>query len=490
MSANTAALLLSSLEELFAYNASISLPPTRSARSYYLWMFSVTTAYAWVSSHPRLSGEIDGWNWTMSKRVLDDEQKMYCWMSRCLIEICTVVIPRFKPLGLLSKERFLFGWNVKQQDEYVRVLLRDARFTAWKDTWRAWWSTRAQDGSVAAGAQPSTADFPNGGTGLNVGSVQNFEDTAAYPNPDKWTPLIVKGKKQGYLTMNWGAVKSAGLSAAQEETIRGTASTEFLGTSPERTAEITALVEVCNGLTDSQKIIAEFWAGGPGTISPPGMAMWMWAQFMRATNQCLEYVVWSGLDLAVHLFEGSRITWALKKQYKEARPIQVVRHLFPDSLLSNYSGGEVTGAMWVPYQTASFVTPPFPDFPSGHSTFSQCFTLVMKRWFGDRIPNKVCSFASLPLLSPLFVKNTDVNLRAIVVEKGSSEIQPKVTPATAVVLEFDTWQDIAESAGISRQYGGIHAQSAHLGGQAVARGVHEALKESWKLRVDLNTVVK
>lgn len=490
MSVNTAALLLSSLEELFAYNASISLPPTRSARTYYLWTFSVATAYAWVSSQPRLNGEIDGWKWTMSKRVFEDEQNLYCWMSRCIIEICSAFIPGFKPLGLLSKERFLFGWTLKKQEEYMTVLLRDAKFTAWKNTWRAWMAKKAQDGSVAALAQPSVAEFPNGTTGLDVGSSQNFDDAAAYPNPDKWTPLIVKGKKQGYLTMNWGAVKSAGLSTAQEETIRGTASTEFLGTSPERSAEITALVELCNGLSDAQKVIAEFWAGGPGTISPPGMAMWMWAQFMRGTNQCLEYVVWSGLDLAVHLFEGSRITWSLKKLYKEARPIQVVRHLFPDSLLSNYSGGEVTGARWTPYQTASFVTPPFPDFPSGHSTFSQCFALVMNRWFGERIPNKVCSFASLPLLSPLFVRNADINLRKVMIEKGSSEIQPRDTPADSVVLEFDTWQDMAESAGISRQYGGIHAQSAHLGGQAVARGVHEALKDSWKLRVDLHAAVK
>jgi membrane-associated phospholipid phosphatase len=490
MSAQLASIILSSLEELFAYNASISLPPTRSARMYYLWTFSIATSYAWISSLPRLSGTIDGYEWKMRKHVLDNEQKIYCWMTRCLIEICSVCIPGFKPLGLLSKERLLYGWNAKEQEAFVHVLLRDTKFSEWKASWLKWWNARAMDGSVAAIAQPSLANFPNGSTGLNVHATQDFDSVATWPNPHQWTPLIVAGKKQGYLTACWGSVRSAGLRAEQEDTIHGTASTEFLGTSPERTAEMAALVSLCNGLTDTQKMIAEFWAGGPGTISPPGMAMWMWAQFMRGTNQCLEYVVWSGLDLAVHLFEGSRLTWALKKQYKEARPIQVIRHLFPDSLVSNYKGGEVTGALWMPYQTANFVTPPFPDFPSGHSTFSQCFALVMGRWFGDRIPNKICSFTSLPLLSPLFVRNKDLNLRRIEIEKGASEIQPKVAPAETVVLEFDTWQDMAESAGISRQYGGIHAQSAHLGGQAVARGVHEALKDSWKLRVDLSVVVK
>lgn len=490
MSADTSAIILSSLEELFAYNASISLPPTRSARLYYLWTFSVATAYGWVSSFPRLSGVVDNWNWSINRHALTEDQQMYCWMTRCLLEINAVCIPGFKSLGLMSKERLLFGWTVKQQDEYVRVLLRDAKFSMWRTKWRAWWASRVNDGSVAASAQPALSDFPNGTTALNVLETQNIDSTAAYPHPDKWTPLIVAGKKQGYLTMNWENVQSAGLSAEQEAAIRTEASKEFLGTSTERTAEIQTLLEICNGLTDEQKIIAEFWAGGPGTISPPGMAMWHWFQFMRNTNQCLEYVVWSGLDLALHLFEGSRITWSLKKLYKEARPIQVIRHLFAESVVSDYKGGEVPGALWMPYQTSNFVTPPFPDFPSGHSTFSQCFALVMTRWFGANIPNKLCSFASLPLLSPLFSRNRDFNLRSIVVEKGTSEIQPKITPAVNIVLEFNTWQDMAESAGVSRQYGGIHAQSAHLGGQAVARGIHDALKNSWKLRVDLNTVVK
>jgi hypothetical protein len=483
---DTSATVLFSLEELFTYNASISLPPTRSARMYYLWTFSIATAYAWVCPLPRLSGTLDGWKWEQKRHLVSDDQELYCWMTHCLLEIQTACNPTFKPAGLLSKERHMYKWNVKQQEEYTRVLFQKFNFAAWKKQWKAWWTQRAADGSVAAMQPPAVSNLPNGSTVLDVSVAQNLDDTVVYPHPEKWTPLKVQGKSQRYLTMNWGSVTSPGLSAAQEEQIRSDASKEFLGTSPARTAEITSLLELANNLSEENKLVAEFWAGGPGTISPPGMVMWIWLQFMRATNQPLEYVIWSGLDLTVHLFEGSRLTWALKKQYMEARPIQVIRHLFPDSAVSNYTGGEVPGALWTPYQTANFVTPPFADFPSGHSTFSQSFALVMNRWFGEQITSRPCADASLQLLSPLFEGFQTITLKNIQIRSGSSEIQPGVVPSSAITLHFNTWQDMAESAGISRQYGGIHAQSAHLGGQAVARGVHEALKASWKMRVDMS----
>lgn len=43
----------------------------------------------------------------------------------------------------------------------------------------------------------------------------------------------------------------------------------------------------------------------------------------------------------------------------------------------------MNGAEWMPYQPPSFPTPPFPEYPSGHSTFSAAGARVLKLWTGS-----------------------------------------------------------------------------------------------------------
>jgi len=51
-----------------------------------------------------------------------------------------------------------------------------------------------------------------------------------------------------------------------------------------------------------------------------------------------------------------------------------------------------------------------------------------------------------------------------------------------VTLGWTTWSDLATSAGVSRQYGGIHAQSAHLGSLALVNGstgLYQKIRTYW-----------
>jgi hypothetical protein len=54
-------------------------------------------------------------------------------------------------------------------------------------------------------------------------------------------------------------------------------------------------------------------------------------------------------------------------------------------------------------------------------------------------------------------------------------------PNNLVTLAFASWEAIAESAGLSRQWGGIHAASAHTGGQAAAVSVHASIQAALHL---------
>ncbi len=62
---------------------------------------------------------------------------------------------------------------------------------------------------------------------------------------------------------------------------------------------------------------------------------------------------------------------------------------------------------------------------------------------------------------------------------GASEIQPSVEPSVDLTETFTTWLEMAESSGVSRQFGGIHCVSAHTGALEVANGVTDAVEQKW-----------
>ena len=311
--------------------------------------------------------------------------------------------------------------------------------------------------------------------------ADTLQNPASFPQPTKWTPLQIGTTLQKYLTYNWHDVRPICLTAADDATTAAAAAAHFPADPTARSAEIAEVVEITNTLSDVQKVIAEFWAGGPFTVSPPGMFIWFWKTFAAAKNigaQNMDTFIFSGLDLAIHLFETSRVVWGLKKTYMQARPIQEIRRLYRGIPVKKYDGTTLTGGeAWVPYQETNFVTPPFADFPSGHSAFSRSFANVMTAWFGPVIPaTEPISITDLTLLSPHLQAQTQP-YGTIVWNAGHSGIQPGVVPAAAVTLTWTSWADMAQSAGFSRKYGGIHAMSAHTGSIAVADALHTAIQK-------------
>ena len=79
-------------------------------------------------------------------------------------------------------------------------------------------------------------------------------------------------------------------------------------------------------------------------------------------------------------------------------------------------------------------------------------------------------------LGPLTNSLSDLKVKA-----RTSKIQTGVVPASDVALTWSVWQDIADSAGVSRQYGGIHAVSADLGGKAVANAAFPLISSRWAI---------
>jgi len=101
---------------------------------------------------------------------------------------------------------------------------------------------------------------------------------------------------------------------------------------------------------------------------------------------------------------------------------------------------------WVPFQKRTFVTPAFPGYVSGHSTFSRAAAETLTAITG----------------SPYFPGG----LGTFVADAGSFLTFEK-GPADRVQLQWASYFDAADQAGQSRIWGGIHPSADDLTGRRV-----------------------
>jgi hypothetical protein len=202
-------------------------------------------------------------------------------------------------------------------------------------------------------------------------------------------------------------------------------------------------------------MIAEFWRPGtapssgnvalPPASTPPGM----WCQFGQYVSQRdkhdLDADVKMFFALANALFDASIACWDCKRYYNYVRPITSVHWIYSGQFAPLYSNQvtawagpckgtqTIAGSAWQPYQPDNVVSPPFPEFTSGHSTFSAAGAAVLAGFTGSSTFGGTVSFAP-----------------------GSSGFESACTPKSTVTLSWPTFTDAAAQAGQSREYGGIH----------------------------------
>jgi hypothetical protein len=207
------------------------------------------------------------------------------------------------------------------------------------------------------------------------------------------------------------------------------------------------LITLSAGLTDKEKMISEYWSDGPFTEQPPGH--WaLIAQFVSARDHhTLDNDVKMFFALSNAMMDASIAAWDAKRAYDSVRPVTAISLLYKGKKIRAWGGPgkgtvEMDGSQWLPYQLATFPTPPFPEYASGHSTYSAAAARILTLWTGsDRFGDSVTLAA------------------------GSSQIEPGVTPAKPVTLKWETFTEAANEAGMSRRYGGIHFARADLAGR-------------------------
>lgn len=485
------------LSALQAVLDSIATAPSQSplTTSRLVYLTAMTLATLWTQvTQSRAGASISGVKdtWDFSKRFFPgpvSAQDACTWVVYGITQQLPALVPSYDPSRLLSQHRARQGWTVTQQDAQFATVATALQWPAYHAAWQAWLAHRREDGYDTVGAYVATeADIPTIATPLEVTGTADPGDSGV------WTPLtLASGKTQQYLGYKWSEVLSTCLNNTQMSDLLAVANALY---PQDRTAEVAEVKDITAHLDDVQKMSAELWAGGPQTYTPPGQFAWLWKVFMAAqlgpavNIECtwaeVNVHALSLLDLGVGLFEGSRVVWHIKSHFMQSRPIQEIRHAYYGSTIPSWSG-EIAAETWVPYQTSSFVTPPFGDFCSGHSYFSQTFAQCMTRWFGATVPTVSVDVVKTELIqfAPLFIPTTqDVipwQYLSFQLATGSSEIQPGAVPSETTTLAFSTWTQLAQEVGMSRLYGGIHCITAHQASVAVSNALYPMLQTAWDL---------
>lgn len=126
--------------------------------------------------------------------------------------------------------------------------------------------------------------------------------------------------------------------------------------------------------TDDQTNIALFWANGSGTATPPGHLNLLAQEVseLKGTNLVDNARLFALLNVA--LADAAIVSWDAKYATNFWRPITAIREADTD-------GNPATEAD--PTWTPLIVTPPFPTYTSGHSTFSGAATAVLADFYGS-----------------------------------------------------------------------------------------------------------
>ncbi len=180
-----------------------------------------------------------------------------------------------------------------------------------------------------------------------------------------------------------------------------------------------------NNNTSDQVSIAQYWADGGGSISPPGHSIYMLRNILRHENANLETAAIAYAKMGIALSDAFLACWKTKYIYNCTRPVTYIQDNIDNA--------------WV----ALIGTPPFPEYSSGHSSQSGAMSEIMESLYGT-------SYA--------FIDSTH----------GTNFGGPR---------SYNNFDEAAEEAAVSRLYGGIHFEFGNNTGLTMGREIGENIND-------------
>lgn len=215
--------------------------------------------------------------------------------------------------------------------------------------------------------------------------------------------------------------------------------------------EVMEVYEIGKNPTTEQKDLAYFWDDNAFVMNVAGHVSYAskkmtpgghWLAIVETVTRqeklklmpCVEAYTLTSLALA----DAFIACWDEKYRTKTIRPETVINKSIDPK--------------WAPF----LQTPPFPEYPSGHSTITAAASTVLTQLLGDNIA---------------FTDSTEFKY-------GHG------------VRSFKSFKDAAQQASISRLYGGIHYRSALDNGAAMGTKVGEWILQKARTRKAVPTIAK
>ncbi len=241
--------------------------------------------------------------------------------------------------------------------------------------------------------------------------IENLGFPLSYPKasqPSDWVPTGTLGLQQVPLLPGWGANRPFVLKSA--DTCALPAPVPF-STDPSSPfyQEALEVYTTSKSLTPEQRAIAAFWDDSAMlSMTPPGHWIGILSEILADKNASLEITAEGYARVGIAVADAFIGCWHTKFQFNLLRPVTYIQRLIDPK--------------WTPV----LITPPFPEYPSGHSTQSGAAATVLTAFLGD-------GYA--------FTDHTH----------DDDGLEPR---------GFKSFWDAANEAGISRLYGGIHFRTA------------------------------
>ena len=155
-------------------------------------------------------------------------------------------------------------------------------------------------------------------------------------------------------------------------------------------------------------------------------------------------------------FDGGIAAWKNKAMYDTVRPFSAIHHIYGDSPVTAWGGpgkGRVTnlpGNEWRSYLNVA----DHPEYPSGSACFCAAHAEASRRFL-----------------------HTDKLGFDTLFPKGSSEIEPGISPSKDVTVSIATWSDFETQCQNARVVGGVHFKSAVKAGADLCRSIGDSMYE-------------
>eukprot|EP00635_Sarcinochrysidales_sp_CCMP3193_P001001 CAMPEP_0118913556 /NCGR_PEP_ID=MMETSP1166-20130328/14315_1 /TAXON_ID=1104430 /ORGANISM="Chrysoreinhardia sp, Strain CCMP3193" /LENGTH=551 /DNA_ID=CAMNT_0006853119 /DNA_START=148 /DNA_END=1806 /DNA_ORIENTATION=- len=235
--------------------------------------------------------------------------------------------------------------------------------------------------------------------------------------------------------------------------------------------EADLVLERTRDLDDAKKAAIEFFDSKVGITTAVITALAI--KYGSALTH--ERLAWYLLGYTVTEHDAVIVAWKEKVRHSSVRPPTVVRDGPRRNEEVKTFGGPFEGVKvikrkdWQPYKRVM----PHAEYPSG----SGCICLGVEQHsnaaldflYGPDSPTEDADTAALPV--------------GVIVEQGSSTVEPGLTPQQGVLLFYHTLHDMRLACGQSRLDGGMHFTKAVTDAYTLCDGIGDAVADYFKLLV-------